>query len=489
LKIFSNIFYIALILFPGIGLSGQGDHLLPDSIEISGTPFPGHKRKLSMAPHENKIFRDSLHENITYTNPDIVYPTFFDSLKTRSFKNKWMRELTNIIILPPDSLKDKDNLSTRRSEVILVQYDGNIIRDITFVKLDVFGQSFLDSTNIKEGWLVKTANNLHIKTSDKVLERHLLFKSGDKIDSRILSDNERLLRELSFIEDVRITINPVEEPKGYADVIIYIKDRGSKAFYLDLSDLVTGRIELWDRNIFGSGNEIQNNIHWNPDITGLLGYEGIFTNRNIYGSFIDGRAEYRNVYEYESYGLQFDRKFFTPNTKYAGGASAFHTSTLRIIRYNPFSELKIPVSYNKFDLWVGRALWLNKNATIDKNRLNFIIASRYYKEDYFDRPEVTPKSFYEYHDKVLWLNSLAISSQSFYRSSLIYSYGRTEDIPTGYLVDVTAGPEFGEFHNRFYSSINLSAGYYISNLGYLFANFANGGFLRKEGILNRECIR
>ena len=50
----------------------------------------------------------------------------------------------------------------------------------------------------------------------------------------------------------------------------------------------------------------------------------------------------------------------------------------------------------------------------------------------------------------------------FYKTNLIYSYGRTEDIPCGVLVNLTAGKEINEYKERFYTGINLSAGHSLS---------------------------
>jgi len=64
---------------------------------------------------------------------------------------------------------------------------------------------------------------------------------------------------------------------------------------------------------------------------------------------------------------------------------------------------------------------------------------------------------------------------------MIYSYGRTEDIPIGSLLNLTYGPEFGEFENRFYGALSYAKGSYISNLGYLYIKAEEGGFVTKSG--------
>jgi hypothetical protein len=83
---------------------------------------------------------------------------------------------------------------------------------------------------------------------------------------------------------------------------------------------------------------------------------------------------------------------------------------------------------------------------------------------------------YNYHNKVLWLNSISLTHQLFFRSNLIFDFGRTEDIPHGYMLNLTFGPEFGEFNRRFYFGTSLSWGGLVLNQGYIYVLGELGGF-------------
>jgi hypothetical protein len=70
---------------------------------------------------------------------------------------------------------------------------------------------------------------------------------------------------------------------------------------------------------------------------------------------------------------------------------------------------------------------------------------------------------------------------------MLYAYGRTEDIPYGGLLTITAGKEINEFKKRDYAGFNLSFGKSIGTLGYLYtscglASYFNGS-QTEEGIL------
>lgn len=413
-------------------------------------------------------------------SPENNTEAFFDTILFKSSKNRWVKELHNIVIQPPQS-KITDTLATIRADLEFLEYEGLVIRKISFVKLDVFGTSINDTIPTGNNWLENSANSIHVKTADRILRRHLIISEGEPIDPRVLADNLRLFRDLSYIEDAKIIVEPVESMDGYADITIILKDQWSMAFFVEMNAINAGKLELWDKNIFGTGNEFQNNIYWDPDKSKTWGYEAIYDNRNILGSFIDSRFQYTNVFDMEGYGLQFNRKFFTPNTKYAGGASAYHLSSLKNVWSPDSGYFKSTVSSNKSDLWIGRSIQINKYAGRGKNRMNLILASRIYKENYFDRPPIKPDLYYNFQDKFVWLNTIGLSSQSFYQSNLIYSYGRTEDIPIGSLANLTFGPEFGEFENRLYASVSYARGNYLNNLGYLYIKAEEGGYIARSG--------
>jgi hypothetical protein len=261
---------------------------------------------------------------------------------------------------------------------------------------------------------------------------------------------------------------------------VITKDLWAKGFHLDFSDFNAGRVELWDKNIFGLGNETQSNIYWDGDKRAALGYKGAYGIRNIAGSFIQGKVTYSNIFENHNYGIEFNRQFFTPNTKYAGGASYFRISTLRDVRYFDSLSIITPVDYDDFSFWIGRAFKVNTDNFFLDNRASFILAGAVYRDKYFKRPLVERDLNYVYQNKTQLLTTIAYSRQDFYRSNLIYSFGRTEDIPYGSLINFTFGPEFNEFYTRLYYGLSLSKGDYLFNLGYLQGSLQYGGFIHKN---------
>jgi hypothetical protein len=85
------------------------------------------------------------------------------------------------------------------------------------------------------------------------------------------------------------------------------------------------------------------------------------------------------------------------------------------------------------------------------------------------------------------LGSAAFTFQKYYKTNLVYGYGRTEDVPYGGLLNVTVGKEFNEFKERIYAGAELSLGQSIKSIGYFYtsagiATFFNDG-LTEQGLL------
>ena len=429
-------------------------------------------------------------DTIGYNSSEDIIKTdnFFDTLKNKAYNNKWTKELHNIIILPPKK-PGIDSLKTEQSFLNYVSSTGKTINNIDFVRLDPFGTTIWDTTYENAGFLNQLGNAAHFKTLENVIKRHLVIKSGDKLNPHIIADTERILRELKFIDDVRIIVIEDDLNPDYVNLVVLTKDVWSKAFFVELKDIDAGKLALWDRNIFGMGNSFENNIHWDPSKSDFWGYDAVYESKNILGSFINSEIFYRNVFETESYGIKLERKFLTPNTKYAGGFSLSKVQTIKNIWYSDSLQLQQNLNFSNWDTWIGRSFQLSRPNDLEHKRLNLILASRIVQNNYTERPdEVSERLFYEYHEKLLWLNSITLSAQQYYRSNLIYSFGRTEDIPGGWMTNLSFGKEFSEFKDRYYSSLSLSYGDYFGTLGYLYASSSFGGFVTRENNIEQGVI-
>lgn len=404
---------------------------------------------------------------------------FYQNLQNKVKNNFWLNELHNIIIINPSAKSKKDTTKTIPSINEFVPYHRKPIRNVSIKLLQVFGPTINDTSAIATSSLEKMGNKLHIPTKQFVIKKNLLFKQGDLVSPSVMADNERILRNLPYIEDAKIEIRRCKKCKDSVDVVVIVKDVWSRAFNLKIDDVSTGRIDFWDRNIMGFGHEIQNSILWNSNKRPGLGYEGIYRINNIENTFINGNLNYYNRFNTKLIGLNLDRKFFAANTKYAGGFSIENAKTE--IRYRTADTLYFPpIKYTRFDVWIGRSFLLNKRNTIFNSTKNLTFSIKLKTDHFSERPKVTSNSYYFLHNKKLLLFSTTFTQQAFFKSNYIYNFGRTEDIPVGGEINFTLGKEYSEFTNRNYADFTLSSGKYFGKTGYFQTSFTLGSFFNKK---------
>ena len=136
-----------------------------------------------------------LPKNIQYeikNDPSVETNLFYDSLKTKSARNPITKELYDLLITHDrkDTLFNKDKTSLSEDEY--KPYNGRKIRNITIKRLEAFGTSVVDTSMQSESWLAKAANDIHIVTFEKVIKGNLLIKKGEKLNSYLLAENERI---------------------------------------------------------------------------------------------------------------------------------------------------------------------------------------------------------------------------------------------------------------------------------------------------------
>ncbi len=98
---------------------------------------------------------------------------------------------------------------------------GARIGEIRLLNQDIF-----DLNDPLENYaLFRLANKLHIQTRPGVIQRQLLFKSGDLISERVMEETERVLRTNRYFYDVKL--RPVAYHDGVADIEVLTRDTWS----------------------------------------------------------------------------------------------------------------------------------------------------------------------------------------------------------------------------------------------------------------------
>jgi hypothetical protein len=389
---------------------------------------------------------------------------FYDSLKVRAAKKPFTKKLYAFVVVMPQPISSKQ--ITLKSDEGYINYKGRIIRKIEIRQLDVFGTSVNNPESSHPSGIEKLLNGTHINTNVKIIRNNLIFTEGDSVSPLKLSDNERILRQLPFIDDARIIVVPVSDTE--ADIVVVTKDLYSLGGSYDYKGFKAGEVSVFEKNILGIGHELGFDIPFNSNKTDSPGFGVHYYANNVGKSFINLSANYLKGLGQETYGFSLNKKLLSATTKYAGGISVRQMYTTVVLD----SILPLPLKYNLQDYWISRSFLVNEESVA-----RIILGTRYTNNNVFYHPEIMPDSYHYLQRYKMFLGSMALSFQKYYKTNLIYGYGRAEDVPIGSLIKLTVGHENNEFKTRDYAALEASSGKYVSSLGYFYTTAGLGSYI------------
>jgi len=458
-----------------------------DTIQVAAGDLIILKDTLLMFDTDTTLVLPAVSKVKIRKNPYSKSDKFYDSLESKFYRNLVTRELHKLLIRRSKT-ELSDTVNIIKSETPFLPYEGKTIRKIYFKKVDILEGSVLDTTLTVETGIGRVANSLHTNTLDPVLRKNLLFREGEPLSAFILADNERILRELLYIQDVRIIVLPDLENSELVDIYVITQDNFSIRLGGGFGDPDDFELRIGERNILGSGKELTFSYILNNEENPSSGYGLEYRDPNIAGTFISNRVILNNFWDQEGFEVDFNRNFITPQTKWAGGLDFGSFSQVRRLRGEPDSTIMdFPYESNFQDFWLGRAFQLGQSS-----RKNISITGRIFRENFTDRPFVSIDSNQFFHDNVLLIGGVSFTNRNFLKSSMIQAFGVTEDIPRGYVVDLNYGFEFGEFKGRPYWGFKMGAGDFLKDWGYFATIVEFGGFVEdnrfKEGAISTTGI-
>lgn len=410
---------------------------------------------------------------IVKETPSERYDQFYDSLEYKAKRSKLTSLFYDLMITPPHPAVDKKSLSIEYYS----KMKGKIISDIDITPLDVFGPTFDDTTRKAKSWLERTANAVHTKSNLNTIKKLLMFKVGDKVNPELMYENERIIRSLPYIKDVRFIIVQDTVYTGLVRVHVLTKDRFSLGASGDVNGTSSAALELYNQNIFGVGHEISFRFVGHMRHQPYMGLETFYKINNIRGKFINISAGYMNTYEKEGFSFMLNKPFITPSIKWGFGASALRMyRTNRLLENDPvMTELPLNLSY--FSLWGGHSFQIHAN---QYNNSQMVFSAGIYNRTYYHRPTPSPLDRQYFSNSTFYLASLTFTQRRFVQDQLVYSYGITEDIPEGFKNEIVYGFDTNEFGNRHYLHLYLSNGNFLVNRqGYLYLSAGIGGYFNE----------
>lgn len=406
---------------------------------------------------------------------------FYDSLAVKANRHKVTKWLYDYMInTTNDTINDSINKGIVSYEYYNT-YKNKTIGTITIKPLDVFGPDFNDTAKTAHLWIEKTANKLHTSSNMNVIRKNVWLKEGMKIDPNLLMDNERYLRSLPYIKDVRFILTPRAGHKNIVDILILTKDVFSLGLTGSVGNIHDGQIGVSDKNVLGIGHEVGVTLYASSAKKPNLGFEAYYSLNNVKGNFVDFSAGYANNYIRNEFFFSFERNFLRPQTVYAGGLTAIKSYRSNFFIFNPYVNTATPLNYLLLDGWYGRRLDFSFNP--NDSRFQLTVAGRVRYTSFENRPAPDKENRQFFANSTLYLGSISFSERSYVRDYRIYSYGIVEDIPKGYLHEIVFGYDNNEFGDRGYAHIFLSTGNLFKYKPYyLYTSLGAGSFFRTTGL-------
>ena len=192
---------------------------------------------------------------------------------------------------------------------------GATIGEIHVGTLDVF-----DVNDPKENSaLYRLANKLHIQTRPGVIERALLFKTGDRISVRLIEETERLLRGNAYLFDVRI--HPVAYRDGVVDIEVVTRDTWTLNVGVNAGrsgGQNSSGTRLKDSNLFGTGITVGVGHSRTVDRSSNV-FE--FSNQRAFGTWTAIGFSHASNSDGQRNAASVVRPFYALDARWAAGAS------------------------------------------------------------------------------------------------------------------------------------------------------------------------
>lgn len=374
-----------------------------------------------------------------------------DSTANKILENKLAKEILEAVTRKQPLEQNQRN---RRSEDAFIPYQGKIIRRI-YIRRIGFNKSIYDTTRNIKNTVTKIANGLHTDTRTSVIKDNLFFRENRPLNPYKLADNERYLRDLDFILDSRIRVMPVRGVEDSVDIEVVTRDVFSLGGRARVSGIDKFSVGIYDANLAGLGQRVEGEFLFERDRNPVIGKQFLYTKSSLGGSLVNVSAGYTELDNALSSGEENEYAFFvrlsrplvSPYSRLAGELEISRNWSVNVFQ-NPDS-LFAAYRYTAHDVWVGYNMGI-KNTVNDRSR--HFAAVRYYRQDFISRPiQENERARLLYNDNQFVLGQLTFYNQNFYKTSYVYGFGRTEDIPYGQTINLTAGWTHDIAFHRFYT--------------------------------------
>jgi hypothetical protein len=205
---------------------------------------------------------------------------------------------------------------------------------------------------------------------------------------------------------------------------------------------------------------------------------------NLFGSWVDLSVQTREEWSREEDQLILARDFVHPNVRLVGGVGVFNT----VDKINPQLPPGTFLETQAIDPWLGWGFRLSDGDVYGRRRFRLIPAVRVQYVDYLAPPRQYAETENQWRDWRRYLGQITVVGVDHYTTSLVNSYGETEDIPSGTWVGLMGGFENAELRDRYYHGARILIPRFTERESFVVLGAGFGGFRRgghfEDGVLN-----
>ena len=191
----------------------------------------------------------------------------------------------------------------------------------TIGEIRIFNRDIFDTEDPKEDkWLFRWANALHIQTREGVIERALLFKSGEPVVASLIEESERVLRSTRYLYDV--SLRPVAYHDGVVDIDVETRDTWTLEPGISASrsgGANSSGIKLREYNLLGSGIAVSYGRSNNVDRSGN---EFQISNDRAFGGWTSLSYSRARNSDGKRQAATVAQPFYALDTRWAAGVTA-----------------------------------------------------------------------------------------------------------------------------------------------------------------------
>ncbi len=346
------------------------------------------------------------------------------------------------------SMTDSTRIYLFNNIETLKTYTGKRINSITFEQHN-FSTSIDSKEHTIKDIFSRIGNKLHYNSNARAIRENLFFSEWDIFDPSIIAYNEKWLRDLSYIQDAKISAFITTYDTNQVDLLVVTKDLFSYGGEVLINNQKAYSAKVNNINIAGTGNNVQLIQNFENERTPKAGWGYDFGLSNILGSFISvnaGMNQYgnnmaNNALSARKNYINVQRPILHPNSKWLGGMVYLESVNENVFptKWDSIYDKQLNYDLTQKDLWVGYQL-TKKKRLIQANQDRQFIQYRHLENIFNQRPiNYMDQLDRNYQNLNADFIAFTIVRQSVYRTRYLYGLGRYEDLPIGRSLTWTTG--------------------------------------------------